>query len=110
MYKNKLFKLESADVKSILYSDSPCLSNNLEKFVTILNTPEKRWIFENNISFDCKPERPEKWYGYDKPKYYVGIKSDIYATLKLILMKYLSKDIFNLICRYVVENHTWFLK
>ena len=48
---------------------------------------------------------PKEWYGYDRPPYYAGIQPDVYVSLIQIWMeiwKGMPKDIFKMICRYVV--------
>lgn len=90
------------------YSDEELLVVR-DRLAEVLECPEKRWRWENPGGqyfgrFNPIIEEPEKWYGYPKPKYYIGIEPKIYVTLRSLhkrneLWKRLPADVFKLILR-----------
>lgn len=87
-----------------------------------LNTPELRWKKEivgapSFGTFSPIKEPPNKWYGFDKPIYYVGLNQDTFRVLyhmwkQTSLWKMLPRDIFRIICNmvFLFQGETDFLR
>ena len=88
------------------------LPPKLEELMDIFNTPAKRWKTKDPGSqyfgrFNPIMETVEEWYGYSKPKYYIGIHPEVFNILRYMLLKgiwkTMPKDVFNLICLWILK-------
>ncbi len=88
------------------------ITNAEKELFSILSDKNKRWKTDNPGSqgfgtFNPIDTSPRKWYGYDRPAYYIGIHPDNFIAIyecwvKSNVWQGVPRDIFRFICKWIM--------